>query len=59
MHMDSSSTAWVCGLRALTTPPNLAFIEEKTLFHVVPDAQYVVERAGVLVAEPQHLGLGA
>ena len=28
------------------------------LFHVVPDAQYVVKRAGVLFAEPQHLGSG-
>lgn len=31
---------------------------EKALFHVVPDAQYAVERTGALVVEPQNFGPG-
>ncbi len=44
MHMDSISTAWVCGLRVRTTPPNLH--RRKDALYAVPDAQYAVELAG-------------
>ena len=47
MVIDSSSTDWVLSLRARTTPPNRAFMDEKTLFHVVPKAQQPVEGSRV------------
>ena len=55
--LDSSSTARVSGLRGRTALPNLV-LTEKTLFHVVPGAQCVVERARVLFMETRHLGPG-
>ena len=56
--VDGSSTDRVVSLRGRTTPPNRAFMDEKTLFHVVPEAQYPVGGPRVPLAEPRHLRPG-
>ena len=57
LYTDGNSTL-VVQIRGSDDSSKPIFHRREDTFCVVSDTQYAVERAGVPVAEPQHLGCG-
>ena len=56
MHTDNNSTARVCvWTNGSYNASESILYRHKDAFYVVPDAQYVVECAWILVTEPYHV----